>query len=183
MSEDRGMGDNKGDELTAAERKAVFMDHFKPIAAQLEVVKEAQAEYKRLRKLAKADKVALSDIDFALRCAEIEDDGIVVDRLRREAEIASWFALPIEFQPDMFGEFGREPAEDRARREGRAAGASGKGSNPYDENTPQGRAWAEEWSKEQAKLRDALQSSMEKRNAAKAAADEPDDNPFEDAAE
>lgn len=181
MSEERGMGDNS--QLTEAERKAVFMDHFKPIAAQLEIVKEAQAEYKRLRKLAKADKVTLSDIDFALRCAEIDNEGIVVDRLRREAEIASWFALPVEFQPDMFGDFEREPAEDRARREGAAAGASGKGTNPYDENSPQGRAWADGWQTEQKKLAEAMQSSMEKKNAAKAAEEAEDDNPFEDAAE
>lgn len=156
-------------ELTPEERKALFFDHYRPIAAQLEKVREAQAEYKRLRKLAKADKIALWEIDYALRCAEVEDETIIPDRLKREAEIAAWFALPVDFQPDMFGDFGREPSEDRARREGRAAGASGIGSNPYDENSPQGRAWAEEWSKEQTKARDALQSAMSKANAVKAA--------------
>lgn len=152
-------------ELTPEERKAIFFDHFRPIAAQLEKVKEAQAEYKRLRKLAKADKIALWEIDHALKCAEVEDENIIPDRIRREAEIASWFALPIEYQADMLGDFEREPGEDRARREGRAAGATGKGSNPYDENSALGRAWADEWSKEQKKAREALQAAMEKRNA------------------
>lgn len=150
-------------EMTAEERKALFFDHYRPIAAQLEIVREAQAEYKRLRKLAKAEKIALWEIDYALKCAEVEDENIIPNRLKREAEIASWFALPVDFQPDMFGSFDREPGEERARREGRAAGATGRGSNPYGEDSPMGRAWAEEWSIEQKKAREALQAAMEKR--------------------
>lgn len=175
-----GIGDNS--ELTPDERKALFFDHYRPIAAQLERVKAEQAEYKRLRKLAKADKIGLWEIDYALRCAEVEDENIIPDRIKREAEIAAWFALPVEYQPDMFGDFGREPGEDRARREGRKAGATGNGSNPYDENSVMGRAWADEWQKEQAKARDALVTAMEKRNAAAAAADDDDADPFADAA-
>jgi len=159
-------GHNSG-ELTAQERKALFMGHYRPIAAQLEIVKEAQGEYKRLRKLAKADKIALKNIDFALRCAEVEDENVIPAELRERAEIAAWFALPVDYQPDMFGDFGAEPGEDRARREGRAAGASGKGGNPYDENSELGKAWAEEWQKEQKAAAVALQAAMEKRNAAK----------------
>lgn len=155
-------------ELTPDERKALFFDHYRGIAAQLEKLKVEQAEYKRLRKLAKADKIGLWEIDYALKCAEVEDETIIPDRIRREAEIASWFALPVDFQPDMFGDFEREPGVDRARREGRAAGATGQGSNPYDENSPQGRAWVEEWSAEQKKLRDAAQARMERANAAAA---------------
>lgn len=153
-------------ELTAEERKALFFDHYRPIAAQLEKVKEAQAEYKRLRKLAKADKIALWEVDYALKCAVIEDENIIPDRIRREAEIASWFALPIDYQADMLGDFQREPGEDRARREGIAAGASGMGSNPHDENSVLGRAWADGWSEEQKKAREALQAAMEKKNSA-----------------
>jgi len=169
-------------ELTPAERKALFFDHYRPIAAQLEKVREAQAEYKRLRKLAKADKIALWEIDYALKCAEVEDENIIPDRIKREAEIAAWFALPVEYQSDLFGDFSREPGVDRARREGATAGATGHGSNPYDENSDQGRAWAEAWREEQAKAREALQSAMEKRNAALADNDDADPG-FADAAE
>lgn len=165
-------------ELTAEERKALFMDHFKPIAAQYEVVKAAQAEYKRLRKLAKAEKIAGWEIDHALRCAEIEDGNIMVDRMKREAEIAAWFALPVDYQPDMFGDFSREHGEDLARKLGRKAGATGEGSNPYDEHTANGKAWAEGWEEEQKAARIALQSAMEKRNRAKDELIKKDD-PFE----
>lgn len=174
-------GHNSG-ELTPGEWKALKFDHFHKIAAQRVKLKAEQDEYKRLRKLAKADQIVLSDIDFMLKCSDIEDPEIVTERIKREAEIASWFALPIEFQSDMFGDHSREPAEDLARRQGRAAGAAGVGSNPYDENTVQGRAWAEEWAAEQEAARDNLQSAMEKRNAAKAE-DEADGDPFADSEE
>ena len=159
-----GMGHNS--DQAAAERKATMMEHFRKISAQKERVDAEAAIYKTLRKEAKAADITLADIDFMMKCAEVEDPSIIPDELKRRAEIASWFALPVEYQPDMFGDFSREPSEDLARRQGRAAGASGYGSNPYDENSPSGRAWAEEWAKEQKKLQAALQSAMEKRNAA-----------------
>lgn len=155
-------GHNSG--LTAEERKALFFDHYRPIAAQLEKVRIAQAEYKRLRKLAKAENIALWEIDYALKCAEVEDENIIPEKIKRETEIAAWFALPVEYQPDMFGDFSREPSEDRARREGRKAGATGIGGNPYDENSDLGRAWAGEWDKEQTVARARLQAAMEKQN-------------------
>ncbi|TIW28709.1 MAG: hypothetical protein E5V63_04325 [Mesorhizobium sp.] len=151
-------------ELTPEERKALMMNHYRTIGKAKEALEAARDEYSRLRKLAKADKVKLADIDFMFRCADIEDGQIIVDDLKRQAEIAAWFALPVQFQSDMFGSFDREPAVDRARREGQKAGATGVGGNPYDENSPQGRAWAKAWSEEQAKARDALLAAMEKRN-------------------
>lgn len=167
MSEPRE-GHNGGNELSPDERKSLMFHHYQKVVDQKAKVDLEREEYKRLRKLAKADGVTLADLDFMIRCAEVDDPEIVPDEIKRRAEIAAWFALPVDFQPDMFGDFKREPAEDRARREGRAAGASGKGDNPYDENSPTGRAWAEEWSKEQAKARDALKAAMEKKNAAAA---------------
>lgn len=150
--------------MTAEERKALFFDHYRPIAAQLEKVRIEQAEYKRLRKLAKAENIALWEIDYALKCAEVEDENIIPEKIKREAEIAAWFALPVEYQPDMFGDFSREPSEDRARREGRKAGATGVGGNPYDENSDLGRIWAGEWDKEQAVARARMQAQMERQN-------------------
>jgi hypothetical protein len=132
-------------ELTPAEWKALKFDHYHKIAAQKAKVEAEQTEYKRLRKLAKADQIVLSDIDFMLKCAELEDETILTDRLKREAEIASWFALPIQFQADMF-DVGLEPLEDRAAREGEAAGYRGKDPTPpYDAASAAGQAWLKAW--------------------------------------
>ncbi|OIN06113.1 hypothetical protein BFS86_19610 [Shewanella algae] len=161
-------------ELTPEQRKALMMDHYRNIGEAKEKLEEARKEYNKRRKLAKAEKIKLADIDFMFRCADIEDGQIIIDTLKQQAEIASWFALPVDFQPDMFGNFEREPGEDLARRQGKAAGATGIGSNPYDEHSPMGRAWAEEWSKEQEIARESLKIVMEKRNAA---ADNDDGDP------
>ena len=134
-------GHNSG-ELTPAEAKALKYHHFHAISAQKAKVEAEQTEYKRLRKLAKADTIVLSDIDFMMKCAEIDDPSILTDRARREVEIMQWFALPVQFQPDLFGQDNREPAVDRASREGEAAGFAAKAAEPpYDVASAQGQAW------------------------------------------
>lgn len=155
-------------ELTPAEWKALKFHHYAAISAQQAKVAEQQAEYKRLRKLAKVDGIILSDIDFMMKCAEIDDPEILTDRIKREAEIAQWFALPIGAQPELFGAVDREPGEDRAAREGEAAGFAGKDCEPpYDANSPMGRAWTASWKKAQEQMLSDLASAMEKRNSEK----------------
>lgn len=175
-------------DLSPGELKALKFHHFHAINAQAEKVAEQQAEYKRLRKLAKADGIVLSDIDFMMKCADVEDETILTDKAKREAEIMAWFALPVTFQPDLFGANEREPAEDRAFREGEAAGFAGKDAAPtYDAASPQGQAWMRGWHQAQEQMRADLASAMEKRNAAKGG-DEliqggDDGDPFAEAAE
>ena len=67
-------------QLTDAEKKALVFHHFGAIQAQKEAVEVEKAEYKRLRKLAKADGIALADIDFMLKCAEVDDESIIPSR-------------------------------------------------------------------------------------------------------
>lgn len=170
-------------ELSPGELKALKFHHYGAIAAQQAKVAAQNAEYKRLRKLAKADGIVLSDIDFMMKCAEVEDADILTGKAKREAEIMAWFALPVQFQPDMFGGDSREPGEDRAVREGEAAGFAGKDpSAPYDAASVQGQAWLRGWHKAQEQMRADLASAMEKRNSAKGG-DEliqagEDDDPF-----
>jgi ribosome modulation factor len=160
-------GHNSG-ELTPAEAKALKFHHYAAISAQKAKVEEQQAEYKRLRKLAKADTIVLSDIDFMMKCAEIDDPSILTDRAKREVEIMQWFALPVQFQPDLFGQDNREPAVDRASREGEAAGFAAKAAEPpYDLASEQGQAWMAGWHKAQEQARADLLSAMTKRNAVK----------------
>lgn len=171
-------------ELTPAEWKALKFDHFHKIAAQKAKVEAEQTEYKRLRKLAKADQIILSDIDFMLKCAEIEDETILTDRIKREAEIAAWFALPIQFQSDMF-DVGVEPIEDRAAREGYSAGYRNKDpQSPYDTTGKPGQAWLKGWHDGNERRMADLATALEK----KAVSSEEDElisgsDPFEEAAE
>lgn len=155
-------GDNS--KLTDAELKALRFTHFNAISAQKARLAEQQVEYKRLRKLAKADGITLSDIDFMLRCAEIEDPEIITNQIRSMTQIAEWFALPVSYQPDMFVD--RAPALERIEAEGEVAGLSGKtGVSDYGPGSPEAQAWMKGWTKGQKSLADDLVSAMEKRNS------------------
>ncbi|AEG54056.1 hypothetical protein GOB42_27035 [Sinorhizobium meliloti] len=166
------IGDNSKD-LTPAEQKALFMHHLGEILKQTDICKAENAKRLALRKQAKADGIVLADIDFGLRCAQIEDQQIIINEQQRRAQIGQYFALPIGAQTEF--DFDSEPAVDRARREGERAGyeAASPNTNPYDENSAQGRAWAKGWKEAQAEMAANLQSAMEKKQAdrAKKAAD------------
>ncbi|MDW9804229.1 hypothetical protein GOA91_15080 [Sinorhizobium meliloti] len=166
------IGDNSKD-LTPAEQKALFMHHLGEILKQTDICKAENAKRLALRKQAKANGIVLADIDFGLRCAQIEDPQIIINEQQRRAQIGQYFALPIGAQTEF--DFDREPAVDRARREGERAGyeAASPNTNPYDENSTQGRAWAKGWKEAQAEMAANLQSAMEKKQAdrAKKAAD------------
>lgn len=84
--------------------QGAFMEHYKKIAAQSEKVKAEQKEYRRLRKEAKADGIMLRDMDFAMRCADIDDGNIIVEDMQRQIQIAAWFNLPIDSQANLFPE-------------------------------------------------------------------------------
>jgi ribosome modulation factor len=161
------IGDNSHD-LTPAQAKALYMHHFRAIQAQTEICKMENVERLRLRKLAKTDGVILSDIDFGLRCATIEDPQIVVDEQRRRAEIGRYFALPIGAQTEL--DFSREPLVERAAREGEAAGFAGKSVDacPYDEDSEPGRVWLDHWQMAQAQMLADWKVAMEKKQAARA---------------
>lgn len=171
-----GPGHNSS-ELTPDERRALHFHHFRAVMAQKEVLDAAREEYKRLRKLAKTDGITLSRLDFMMKCAEIEDGDILTDKVREEAEILEWFSLAK--QGELFEDLSAEPAEDRAARDGDAAGWEGKDpSSPYGPGSAQDKAWMQAWHKAQTRRRDALQSAMEKQNAV--ANDDEDQEPFPD---
>lgn len=155
-------GHNGGNDLTPAESKALHMHHFDRIEAQKAVVKAAQDELKRRRKAAKTDRLVMADLDYMARCANLEDPEIAPAEIMRRAEIASWFALPVNFQPDMF-DMRLEPLEDRAAREGEAAGFRGmEASPPYDASSGAGQAWLKAWHAGNEKRVEALASALEK---------------------
>lgn len=177
------MTGHNSNELTPRERKALLLNHIRAISAQVEICNRENEERKRLRKLAKADGVPLADIDYGLRILEIDDPAIISDEIDRHRELADWFGVPVGSQATF--DFDREPAVDRARREGAAAGALGRDCDPpYGDQTAQASAWIEGWKQEQASMLEALASAMEKRERAKQMAAQgldPDDEKGEDA--
>ncbi|MBB3144901.1 hypothetical protein FHS21_001302 [Phyllobacterium trifolii] len=148
--------------LTDAERRALMFHHFSAVQIAQNAVNLANEERKRVRKLAKVDGIVLSDLDFMLRCAEIEDPTIITGQIRSMTQIAEWFALPVQYQPDMFVD--RAPALERIEAEGLVAGLSGMtGVSEYGAGSPEDQAWMKGWTKGQKSLADDLVSAMEKK--------------------
>lgn len=161
-----GIGHNGATtDLTAQERKSLIMYHFRKIQAKAAVLAEHAAELKQLRKLAKADGIVLADIDFAMRCADVDDAAIIPAELARRIEIAQFFALPVGSQTTM--EFGGERDTDRAKREGTAAFYAGLPREPtaYAPDSRAGQAYIKAWDAAEAAAEADLASALQKQSA------------------
>lgn len=151
--------------LTDNERKSLIFYHFRKIKAQRDVVDSANDELKRLKGLAKADGITLGDIDHMMRIANTDDPTIVADELRRWTELATWMAIPVQFQPDLFED--KTSSIERAEAEGEVAGLkSENGGPPYDEESREAAAWVKGWKKGQKYLGKSLDSALAKANSA-----------------
>ena len=149
-------------ELTDGERKALAFHHLRATMAKKAVLDAAREGYKTARKQAKADGMVLADLDFMIRCSEIEDEGIVTDEIKRKTEIASWFNLPVLFQPDLFAD--RMDAQERITGEGEIAGLAGKnGESPYEKASQEDGWWLAGWRKGQDAMLKDFASAMEKK--------------------
>ncbi|GAB4351450.1 MAG: hypothetical protein Kow0026_08530 [Oricola sp.] len=155
-------GEGHNSKLTEGEQKALAFHHFRAIMAQKAKVDEQKEQYKKLRKLAKADGIVLADIDFMMRCASLDDDSIVPEELKRRMQIASWFALPVNFQLDMFA---TQDADRKPYEEGVAAGLAGGEPKPpelYEGNAGKRNKWMEGYHAGKEALEANLATAMEK---------------------
>lgn len=176
-------GHNSG-ELSPAEHRAVFMFHFNAVLAQTEICIRENDERKRLRKLAKAAGIPSADLDYALRIATIEDQQIIRDEHIRHAQIAAFFALPLGTQTDL--DFDAEPIEDRAAREGEAAGyRDAERTSPFGDNSKASKAWLKAYDKARAAAEADRATAEEKirQRTASATADDTGENDPDDESE
>jgi ribosome modulation factor len=155
------MSGHNSNELTPAERKALMMHHMRAISAQQAICDRENEERKRLRKVAKTDGISLADVDYGLRILKIETPEIILDELRRHRELAEWFGLPILTQAEF--DFEREPAVDRAFREGAVAGSLGRDMNPpYGSPSALYDSWKDGWRQAQDQMLADFASANEK---------------------
>jgi ribosome modulation factor len=167
--------------LNATEARALFFHHLQPFLQADAAVRDAQAEKKRLKKLAKADGILSRDLDFALRVATIEDSDVLLEEHANRAKILAWQGVLPGTQAIF--DFDREPAIDRAAREGEAAGFNGRDATPpYDASSSQGQKWLAAWHVGNKARTEALASALEKVGADRpeTADDEEDDDFGED---
>jgi predicted nucleotidyltransferase len=155
----------KTEPLTDAERKALHWDWMQKCRAEDARVHAAREERSRVRKAARADGMILADIDFSIRCHDAEDQELLVDELRRRAEIAAWHGLPVNHQAGF--DFEEESPVERAYREGEALGISGKPAPAAGAGEIE-QAKLEGWHAGNKERFDTLQSALRKREAARA---------------
>lgn len=174
------IGDNSRN-LTPAEQRALYMFHFNEISAQHARVKAEQAIEKTLRRQAKAKGIVLADIDFGMRCAEVDDPQIVADELERRNMIARFFALPVGTQPAF--DFQRDTKMKKAAREGAAAGyRNAEAKPPYDVASKEGQEWMRNYNEARAQSANDLAAALQKVGTKPngEAGEEPPDAEFED---
>jgi hypothetical protein len=143
-----GIGHNSraaASELTDDQRARLFFAHKTAYEAALAVKKKADADFKKICKLAKSElgDDAVPSIKDALLLETEEGTAQIEADRARQARVARWMAVPLGAQPDLFGDE-RMPAVDRARAEGKAARLQGKpAKSPYDPSVPQHDAFLE----------------------------------------
>lgn len=144
-NETAGVGHNAGD-LAAKDREVLFFVDLRAYNKALAAKKAADAEMKRVGKVIKADlgDHGLVSIKTFLK-AQTEEGA---EELRAEAEAKAqamaYAGSPSGYQFDLLED--RTPLIERAAIEGRKAGLMGDTlSNPYNEGSAEGQAYAEAW--------------------------------------
>jgi uncharacterized protein (UPF0335 family)/ribosome modulation factor len=139
-------------ELTEAEKRALFLRGIKDLEVLVEEKNEVMSDIRNQRKRIIGYGFDPFEIDYALKLRK-QEDSEMIDRRRREAQIARFLNHPIGTQPDMFDEVDRTPSVDKAYQEGKIAGAQGEtAKSPHSPGTEQDQSWLRGWQDGQADL-------------------------------
>lgn len=173
-----------GHNSDSAKEKGIFFNHLNTIVAAKERLDEVASDYKKLRKVAKADGIKLEDMDFAMKALSMDDDSIIADNLRRQMNIARWLDMPIGHQTN-FADVDRRDGEEKAFNEGEVAGLRNLDSSDHDYKDNLEQQWLKGWHKGRERLQ-AVSKAEEEEGAvilergAGPDADDADDDPFAD---
>jgi hypothetical protein len=161
-------GHNSG-ALTENEEKALFFYHVRRDMASKARLKEIQAQIKADRKLAQADNIALSRIDFAEKALDADDKTTITQKVNDQIKIMEWLNIIPPASKDLFAD--RAPKEEKIEGQGEIAGMSAEAgvsrTSPYAKGSTDDEAWLRGWDRGQAIMRDDLESAMTKKRAAK----------------
>ena len=154
-------------ELTPAERQALFAHHVRKdleVAAQFRVLAEQK---KANRKLAQADGFPVAKIEHYCKAFNADDKQKPVDKWRSERENLIFLGLiPDDRQGDLLAD--RATKEQSIYAAGQAAGlvAADRVSN-YDDGSADDKTFLAGYDNGQAIMRDNLESAMNKANASR----------------
>lgn len=147
--ESAGPGHNS--EMTDEQRLRLLRGHMDKVTGLKTKIASLTGELRSTYKTAKGDGIPKWEIDFALDLEKDEDDKML-ERRRRETELARLLNHPIGTQFDMFDSDPR-PLVERATEEGKQAGLKGKDcSPPHAPNTEAYEGWVSGWHQGQSVL-------------------------------
>lgn len=165
------------------ELRVLFFINRASYVKALKAKKEADAHLKNVGKLIKADlgPYGLDQIKAYEKAQSAEGQAELKAKFEAERQAMSWAGIPINTQLDMF--IDRTPLVERAARYGEESGLRGDTlSNPYNEGSEEGQAYASGWHDGQAKLFAGIKKK-EDAAALNEVIEGEDDDPFEEAAE
>ncbi|MBD8556325.1 hypothetical protein IFT84_17595 [Rhizobium sp. CFBP 8762] len=156
-------GHNSGD-LTENEEKALFFHHTRKNMATKAKIKALQAEMKQDRKLAQADGIVLSRIDFAEKALAAEDKSTITQKVNDQLKIMEWLHIIPAYNEDLLAD--RAPREEKIEGQGEIAGlAAVDRVSTYAANSEDDRAWLRGYDRGQAIMRDNLEKALTKKQA------------------
>jgi len=176
---------HNSNELTADQEKAHFFSHLRKDMATQAKIKTLQDQRKADRKIAQAEDIALSRIDFAQKALNAEDKSTITQRVNDQLKIMEWLHIIPAYNEDLLAD--RAPREEKVEGQGEIAGLAGidRVSN-YAAASADDKAWLRGYDRGQAIMRDNLEEAMKKKNAS-SSKEEPSapagEDPFADAAE
>lgn len=169
--------------LTADEEKALFFYHVRKDMATKAKIADLQAQRKQDRKLAQADSIALSRIDFCEKALDAEDKTTITQKVHDQLKIMEWLNIIPAYNSDLFAD--RAPRDEKIEGQGEIAGLAGaERVSGYEAASADDKAWLSGYDRGQAIMRDNLEAAMNKANS-KRTNEEPattGGDPFQDAA-
>lgn len=168
-------------EINEADRKVLFFINRKDYLEAQAAQKAANARMKQVGKVIKADlgEYGLDQIKAYERAQTPEGQAKIKAKQEAELQALRFAGMPVNTQLDIFTD--RAPLDERAYRDGEEAGLRGDTlSNPYNEASVEGQAYACGWHDGQG----ALLAGIKKKEMATAderiAGADSDDDPFGD---
>ena len=137
--------------LTEDQKAALFHNHLAKYQQHLGLKKKADADFKNVCKMIKAEGTTLVDINTAIKLSGEEGEAVVKAEIADTIRVARWMGHSVGYQMEMFPD--RRPATDRAYDDGKVAGLAGQVKKPpFDANLPQCARWSDGWHDGQAAL-------------------------------
>lgn len=153
------VGHNSGPrDLTEDEQRTLLIGVHTPMLEKaLAKFRSAQADYRNVKKLIKAEGSDPRDCELVLKLRDESGLEKVKREREREDRILNFMAAEIGTQFTLFDGMSRTPSVDLAFEAGRLAGIDGKDpSPPHAAHTPQGQKWMEGWHEGQRERREVL---------------------------